>query len=135
MVALVAALSCLAGGCQQEPEMAAGYWALHAQVGDDLCTGEMDIELGDEGEVMGVWTLCGDRAGKVTGQVRSNEVLLELELDGSSGPPLRLRAFLVGDRLSGELDEGEVEGWRGDPPLEPPDSAPPGEAQEDAEPA
>ncbi len=126
MTLVLAALTCLHGGCATRSEMAAGIWEVRVVLPDRTCEGQLQLQS-DDANVRGTWSLCG-RSGEVRGAVLSNELVLSLRQVGEAEEgkepadeqegeqPVTLRVSLNGDYFDGDVGDGSVEGWRGDAP-------------------
>jgi len=115
MVALVAALTCLSGGCAPRAPGVDGRWSLVVRFPQVRCTGTMRVRTVQRGRVRGRFSICGDLRGTFSGRVRSNELVLRLE-PYDDAAPLPALLNVSGAYLSGALGEGKAEGWRGSPP-------------------
>ncbi len=116
MISMLAILSCVFGGCEAPARLAAGIWTIRVQQGETACEGLLELQQAGAAEVKGDLYLCDGQFGVVTGVLHSNELVLDYVSQGSSGLRMTVRASLVGDYLSGDLADGQVEGWRGEPP-------------------
>ena len=118
MLSLLAAITCLFGGCPPPPQLASGTWAVKVDLGEASCEGGLAITPDRKGAVHGAFTFCS-MAGRISGTARSNELLLELWPSAEGAPRLKLRVLIDGDHLRGELDGAVIEGWRGEVPPAP----------------
>ena len=131
MVPMLAALTCLFSSCESRPQLARGLWEVRIETATASCQGFLSLEVDDAGNVEGSMEACQGQSGYVTGTLRSNELVLQILPEGSQGRPLLVRVSVVGNYLSGAMDEGVVEGWRGEAPVGSPDSGTSTESRDD----